>query len=128
MGKRRKKVAIAAISLGQDTSAEFLKYLTDLEIEQISQAISELDIVTSDLEKKILEEFKQHLLAGKNISRGGKDFAQGMLTKALGPRKTKQVLDRRSRSGIAGDSIGPGHRNRWTQGCGGHSQSIRPCH
>ena len=90
----RKKVAILMISLGQDTTAEILKYLNDYEIEDIAQTIAELKTVTTEQEDEVLEEFEQLLLAGKYVSMGGIDFARGALEKALGPRRAQQMLDR----------------------------------
>ena len=90
----RQKVAILMIALGQETTAEVMKYLTDIEVEQIAQSISELDVVTTEQEDEVLEEFEQLLLAGKYVSQGGIDFARGALEKALGPRKAQAVLDR----------------------------------
>jgi flagellar motor switch protein FliG len=90
----RQKVAILMIALGQETTAEVMKYLTDIEVEQIAQSISELDLVTTEQEDEVLEEFEQLLLAGKYVSQGGIDFARGALEKALGPRKAQAVLDR----------------------------------
>ena len=52
----REKVAILMIALGQETTAEVMKYLADLEVEQIAQAISELDVVTTEQEDEVLEE------------------------------------------------------------------------
>ncbi len=88
------KVAILMIALGQDTTAEVMKYLSELEVEQIAQAISELEIVTTEQEDDVLEEFEQLLIAGKYVSQGGMDFARGALEKALGPRKAQGLLDR----------------------------------
>ncbi|MDA0747717.1 MAG: flagellar motor switch protein FliG [bacterium] len=90
----RTKVAILMIALGQETTAEVMKYLTDFEIEQIAQAIAELDVVTTEQEDEVLEEFEQLLIAGKYVSQGGMDFARGALEKALGPRKAQALLDR----------------------------------
>ena len=90
----RQKVAILMIALGQDTTAEILKYLNDYEVEDIAQAITELHTVTTDQEDTVLEEFEQMLMAGKYISMGGLDFARGALEKALGPRKAQTMLDR----------------------------------
>ncbi|MBT5829201.1 MAG: flagellar motor switch protein FliG, partial [Candidatus Latescibacteria bacterium] len=61
---------------------------------QIAQSISELDVVTTEQEDEVLEEFEQLLLAGKYVSQGGIDFARGALEKALGPRKAQALLDR----------------------------------
>ena len=90
----RTKVAILMIALGQETTAEVMKFLTDPEVEQIAQAIAELDVVTTEQEDEILEEFEQLLVAGKYVSQGGMDFARGALEKALGPRKAQSLLDR----------------------------------
>tara|TARA_B100001123_G_scaffold435768_1_gene564884 strand:- start:1190 stop:2209 length:1020 start_codon:yes stop_codon:yes gene_type:complete len=90
----RQKVAVLMISLGQETTAEVMKYLTDIEIEQIAQSIAELDVVTTEQEDAVLEEFEQLLIAGKYVSQGGIDFARGALEKALGPRKATGLLDR----------------------------------
>ncbi len=90
----RTKVAILMIALGQETTAEVMKYLNDLEVEQIAQAIAELDVVTTEQEDEVLEEFEQLLVAGKYVSTGGMDFARGALEKALGPRKAQALLDR----------------------------------
>jgi flagellar motor switch protein FliG len=88
------KVAILMIALGQDTTAEVMKYLTEIEVEQIAQSITELDVVTTEQEDDVLEEFEQLLIAGKYVSQGGLDFARGALEKALGPRKAQGLLDR----------------------------------
>ncbi len=43
----RQKVAILMIALGQETTAEVMKYLTDFEIEGIAQSIAELEAMSS---------------------------------------------------------------------------------
>ncbi len=90
----RSKVAILMIALGQDTTAEVMKYLSEFEIEGIAQAIAEMDVVTTEQEDDVLEEFEQLLIAGKYVSQGGMDFARGALEKALGPRRAQGLLDR----------------------------------
>jgi flagellar motor switch protein FliG len=87
-------VAILMIALGQEATAEVMKYLNDMEVEQIAEAIAGLDVVTTEQEDEILEEFEQLLIAGKYVSQGGLDFARGALEKALGPRKAQGLLDR----------------------------------
>ena len=88
------KVAILMISLGQETTAEVMKYLSDMEIEHIAQSIAELEIVTTEQEDEVLEEFEQMLIAGQYVSSGGLDFARGALEKAMGPRKAQELLNR----------------------------------
>ena len=88
------KVAILMIALGQEATAEVMKYLNDMEIEQIAESIAALDVVTTEQEDDVLKEFEQLLIAGKYVSQGGMDFARGALEKALGPRKAQGLLDR----------------------------------
>jgi flagellar motor switch protein FliG len=88
------KLAVFMIALGQNGSAEIMKYLTDREIEHISQAISKHGTVPRAEENTVLEEMKQFLVAGNYVSRGGVDFARGTLERALGPRKAQALLDR----------------------------------
>ncbi len=96
------KVAILMISLGQETTAEVMKYLTDMEIERIAQNIAELEVVTTEQEDEVLEEFEQMLIAGQYVSQGGMDFARGALEKAMGPRKAQALLDRVSSTTTSG--------------------------
>ncbi len=90
----RARVAILMIALGQETTAEVMKFMNDYEIEEIAQSISDLEVVTTEQEDQVLEEFEQLLLAGKYVSQGGMDFARGALERAIGPRRASQLLDR----------------------------------
>ena len=88
------QVAVLCVALGQETTGEVMKFLTDYEIEEITQAVASLKNVTVEMQDKVLEEFKQHLLAGEWVSQGGLDFARGALERAVGPRKAQEILDR----------------------------------
>ena len=88
------KVAILFVALGQEVAGEVMKFLSDFEIEEITQAIAKLKNVTVEMQDRILEEFEQHLLAGEWVSTGGIDYARGALERAVGPRKAQEILDR----------------------------------
>jgi flagellar motor switch protein FliG len=88
------KLAILFVALGQETCGEVMKFLSDYEIEEITQAVANLKTVTVEMQDKVLEEFEQHLLAGEWVSQGGMDFARGALERAVGPRKAQEILDR----------------------------------
>ncbi|MDA0337462.1 MAG: flagellar motor switch protein FliG [bacterium] len=88
------KVAILFVALGQETAGEVLKFLSDYEIEEITQSVANLKTVTVEMQDKVLAEFEQHLLAGEWVSQGGMDFARGALERAVGPRKAQEILDR----------------------------------
>lgn len=88
------KVAILMVALGEDNSGQVMKFLSDFEIEEITQAIAGLSNITSATMDQVLDEFEQHLLAGAWISQGGVDFAREVLERAVGPRKAQEILDR----------------------------------
>ncbi|MDP6779063.1 MAG: flagellar motor switch protein FliG [Candidatus Latescibacteria bacterium] len=88
------KVGVLMVALGQEATAEVMKYLSDVEIERIAESITALDVVTTEQEDDVLEEFEHLLIAGKYVSQGGMDFARGALEKAIGPRRAEQLLDR----------------------------------
>jgi flagellar motor switch protein FliG len=88
------KVAILFVALGQEASGEVLKYLSDYEVEEITQAIANLKNVSVAQQDKVLEEFEQHMLAGAWVSQGGMDFARQALERAVGPRRAQEILDR----------------------------------
>ena len=69
------KVAIVMVALGEEVSGEVMKFLSDYEIEEITQAIASLKTISVELMDKVLEDFEQHLMAGEWISQGGEDFA-----------------------------------------------------
>ena len=88
------KVAIVMVALGEETSGEVMKHLSDYEIEEITQAIAGLKNVAVKQMDRVLEEFEQHILAGEWISQGGVDFARAALERAVGPRKAQEILER----------------------------------
>jgi len=88
------RVAILFVALGQESAGEVMKFLSDFEIEEITQAVANLETVSVEMQDKVLAEFEQHLLAGEWVSQGGMDFARGALERAVGPRKAQEILDR----------------------------------
>ncbi|MEW6754800.1 MAG: flagellar motor switch protein FliG [Candidatus Latescibacterota bacterium] len=88
------KAAIIMVSLGEDCAGELMKFLSDVEIEDLTQIITELKSLPRQVQTSALEEFEQHLLAGEYVNRGGVDFARAALERAVGPRKAQDILDR----------------------------------
>ena len=88
------KVAVLMVSLGEESAAEVMKFLTDFEIEDITQIVTGIKQLPSQIQDQVLEEFEQHLLAGEYMSQGGADFARGALERAVGPRRAQEIMDR----------------------------------
>ncbi len=88
------RVAIIMVALGEEASGQVMKYLSDFEIEEITQAIADTKNVTPQIMDLVLEDFEQHLMAGHYISQGGLDFARDVLERAVGARKAQEILER----------------------------------
>ena len=88
------KAAILLVAVGQEPAGEVMKYLTDHEIEDIAEAIAGLRNVSAEVQELVLEEFRQHLIAGQWVAQGGMDFARGSLERAVGPQKAEEILNR----------------------------------
>ena len=89
-----KKIAILFVALGQEAGGEVMKFLSDYEIEEITQAIANLKTVSVKMQDDVLRDFEEFLLAGEWVSQGGMDFARGALERAVGPRRAQEILDR----------------------------------
>ena len=89
-----RNAGIVVLALGQEVAAEMLKHLTDLELEQISQAVAGLKSISTEALKAELDGFRRHLEAGEGTTAGGMDYARGTLERVVGPRKAREILDR----------------------------------
>jgi flagellar motor switch protein FliG len=96
------KAAILMVALGEEVAGEVMKYLSDLEIEELTQIIAQLKSLPTQLQDRVLEEFEQHLLAGEWIGQGGVDFARAALERAVGTRRAQEILERISSNTSSG--------------------------
>jgi flagellar motor switch protein FliG len=87
------------VSLGEESSAEILKHLSEDEVDNITRAISRLSNVTSQQAESVLNEFHQLTIAQDFIVKGGTEYARKMLAKAFGPESAKRLADRLAKSG-----------------------------
>lgn len=89
------KVAILLISLGSDISAKILKQnFHEEDIEKISQQISLIDRIPTELQSLVIDEFIQLTRARQYLAAGGLDYARDMLEKAIGKEKAARILDK----------------------------------
>lgn len=96
------KAAIVMVAVGQEVSGMIMQHLSDFEIEETTQAIARLQGTPKALRDDVLEEFRQHLLAGTWLSTGGMDFARAAVTRAVGAPRAKEILARVSSRVTAG--------------------------
>ncbi len=88
------KTAILLIALGKDSAAEIFKHLRDADVERLSVEIAKMRDIPSSVIESVLEEFYQMIMAQEYISQGGIEYAQGVLEKAMGPRKASEIVSK----------------------------------
>ncbi|MFW5710544.1 MAG: flagellar motor switch protein FliG [Spirochaetia bacterium] len=97
-GKRelngRQKAAIFLVTLGSEISSEIFKHLREDEIETLTFEIARLDNVDSEDRDKVLQEFKELMMAQDFITSGGIDYARELLEKSLGSQKAVDIINR----------------------------------
>ena len=101
----KEKAAILMVSLGEEAAGEIMKYLADVEIEELTQTITELKNLPNEIQDVVLSEFEQHLLAGEWVNQGGTDFARAALERALGARRAHEILERTRQNEHSGFQI-----------------------
>lgn len=92
------KAAVFLVTLGEDSSAEILKHLSEDEVNVVTQAVARIPNINAEQADNILEEFYQMTLAQEFIVKGGLDYAKKMLMTAFGPETTKRLMDRLSKA------------------------------
>lgn len=90
----RRKAAILMVSMGTELSALVFQHLEQDEIEALTLEIVRVGRIDAETRDEVLTEFGQMFMAQKYIAAGGVEYAQGVLEKALGERRSREVLDR----------------------------------
>jgi flagellar motor switch protein FliG len=92
------KLAILLIVLGPESAAQVLRNLDEHELEAVSAEMSRQTFVSQEMQKEILREFSGVALQASTSVRGGLDYVQNTLEKAVGTFKASHVLNRFSPS------------------------------
>ncbi|HEV8541897.1 MAG TPA: flagellar motor switch protein FliG [Verrucomicrobiae bacterium] len=88
------KLAILLIILGPESAAQVLKHLDEHELEAVSGEMSRQSLVSHEIQVEILREFSGVALQASTSVRGGIDYAQTTLEKAVGVFKASHVINR----------------------------------
>jgi len=92
------KLAILLIVLGPESAAQILKNLDEHELEAVSAEMSKQSFVSQEMQQEILKEFSEVALLASTSARGGWDYTQAALEKAVGSFKASHVINRVSPS------------------------------
>jgi flagellar motor switch protein FliG len=93
-----RKAAMLMVLLGDKSSAELVKQLSEEEVQLVGREIARLDAISADEAESLLEEFYQMNMGHDFVVRGGLDYAKKMLNQAFPPEIAKKVIDRLSKS------------------------------
>ena len=95
---RVQKLAALLIILGPESASQILKTLDPGELETVSAEMTRLPVITQEMRAGILREMSEVALAAGTSLRGGMEFTQTALEKAVGFSKASDILNRVSPS------------------------------
>jgi flagellar motor switch protein FliG len=88
------KSAIVMMSIGQDAAARVMKYMTQLEINQLSAAMARISNISKSAVTEVYEEFVDLMLQETAIGVDAEAYIRGVLEKALGSDKAERLVGR----------------------------------
>ena len=92
------KFAALLIMLGPDSAAQIMKNLDEHELDAVTGEMAKITMVSQELQVEVLHEFAEVAIQASTGIRGGVDFAQTALEKALGLFKASNIISRVSPS------------------------------
>jgi flagellar motor switch protein FliG len=88
------KVAVVLMNMDQQRAAQVMKQFSEAEAEEIAAEIVRLRRVDSAIAESAITEFHDLTLSGGRSSRGGRDFAVGLLEASFGAERAAGVMNR----------------------------------
>ena len=102
-----RKAAIFVIGLGEEAGAAIIRQLSEDDQQLVSSEITRLHAtIPHEQLEAVLEEFQERRASGDLAARGGADYANRVLTKALGPAPAVRLMDRIVRTSRRDEDIG----------------------
>ncbi len=87
-----RKAAVLLLTLGEETSAELMRQLSEDEVQAVSREVARTNSVTPEQAESVLEEFQQMVVAREYVLKGGIEHARRMLVSAFGPEAAEKIL------------------------------------
>ena len=88
------KVAVVLMNMDRQRATEVMKQFSDIEAEVIASEIVQLRNVDPALAESTLNEFHEITQKGRRLSRGGHEFAVGLLEASFGAERAAGVMNR----------------------------------
>lgn len=87
------KAAVLVLSLPEERVREYLSQLEDPEVERILAAVSRIDDVPPDLQRRVLADFRNRTGRRELTAHGGTDRAREIAERSLGEERAGRILD-----------------------------------
>lgn len=85
------RVAVLLMSIGVDAAAQIFRSLNEVEMEEVTNTITETSSVPERVRQEVLAEFTQQMRATGGAM-GGLDVARNLVSKSLTPDKANELL------------------------------------
>jgi flagellar motor switch protein FliG len=87
-----RKAAVLLVLLGEEMASQIYRHLPEHDLEQLTQAIAELEYIDPPTALGVLEEYHRLTVTQDYLAQGGTDYAQKLLIKAFGQDGAQQLL------------------------------------
>src|SRR3954469_2484827 len=91
---KMQKLAALLIVLGPESAAHVLKKMDEPELEAVTSEMAKIPMISAELQEEILREFTEVAVQASTSLRGGLEFTQASLEKAVGPFKASNIIGR----------------------------------
>jgi flagellar motor switch protein FliG len=91
---KTQKLAALLIILGPESAAQILKSLSPQDLDTVSGEMAKLPVITQELRVEILREMSEVAMAAATSLRGGVEFTQTALEKAVGVYQATDIISR----------------------------------
>ena len=88
------KLAALLIILGPESAAQILKSLSAQDLDVVSAEMAKLPVITQELRVEIMREMSEVAMASTTSLRGGVEYTQTTLEKAVGAYKATDIINR----------------------------------
>ncbi|MCL4559614.1 MAG: flagellar motor switch protein FliG [Chloroflexi bacterium] len=88
------KASSLLLSLGVDLSSKILQYLGESEIERVLLALSKANSIPGDIRTTAVREAFQTFQKGASSQSGGIEYSRQLLSRAMGPQRGAEILER----------------------------------
>ncbi|MBI4928377.1 MAG: flagellar motor switch protein FliG [Anaerolineae bacterium] len=88
------KACAILVGLGVEVSSKVLQYLSEAEIERVLLALGRAGSVSPEVRRAALAEAADFSMADNSLRGGGVEYSRQLLSRAVGPRRGAEILER----------------------------------